>query len=103
MNKVINTIIIWSKKLIPVFGCITLFLIILQRLGLDRWILLIYHALIPIFVGGVITFFLQPFINRLHRYISYKMSVSIIGKAVIEPPPYFLLSFTALSNNLECR
>ena len=78
MNKVINTIIIWSKKLIPVFGCITLFLIILQRLGLDRWILLIYHALIPIFVGGVITFFLQPFINRLHRYISYKMSVYII-------------------------
>lgn len=78
MNRVINKIIVWSKKLIPVFGCITLLLFILQRLGLDRWIMLIYHALNPVFIGIIITFFLQPFINRLHQHISYKMSVYVV-------------------------
>ncbi len=78
MNKFMNMIIKWSKKLIPVFICTMLILFIFHMLALDTWIKTVFYSLTPVFLGAVIAILLQPIINQLHHYVSYKMSVYFV-------------------------
>lgn len=87
--KLLECLRIYAKKLLPLFICCLVLILILKQTQLFEWLLSLYHSFVPVFGGIVIALFLQPFIDKLKRHCSTKLSVFIVYTAII----IFLLVF----------
>lgn len=67
-----------TRNLIAPFLAILLLILILKQLDLYERAVDIYTSCLPVFMGAVIAFLLQPIIDRIHRRFSLRTSVLIV-------------------------
>lgn len=79
------------KQNIEVLICILLLIFILKQLSLFILLKNICYSFVPIFVGLVLAFFLQPLIDRLKRHMKTSVAVLLVYGGII-----FLLLFLGL-------
>ena len=75
MKHAFTQILTYAKKLIPFFLSALLLVLLLKQLALYPWMTSIFQSMMPVFGGVLIALFLQPFIDKLEKYVSAKIAV----------------------------
>lgn len=83
MKQFIKKASIYAFKLLPLLACILIMIMILKQTQLFEWMLTVYHSFVPVFGGVVIALFLQPFIDKIKKHVSSKLSVCIVYSVII--------------------
>lgn len=83
MKHTFTQILTYAKKLIPFFLSALLLVLLLKQLALYPWMTSIFQSMMPVFGGVLIALFLQPFIDKLEKYVSAKIAVFIVYTFII--------------------
>lgn len=83
MKQLLKKISGYAWKLLPLLSCSLITIIMLKQTQLFEWLLSIYQSFLPVFGGIIIALFLQPFIDKLKRHVSSKLSVFIVYSFII--------------------
>ncbi|MEG0275276.1 MAG: AI-2E family transporter, partial [Longicatena sp.] len=70
---------------------ILLLVLVLKQLHLFERLVDIYKSCLPIFMGGVIAFLLQPIIDRLRKHFSTRTSVCLVYIGILLMGCVFLM------------
>lgn len=83
MNTYMNKVSKIAKKLLPFTILIFFLIMIAKQIGLYDRIVSIYASCLPVFMGAIIAFLLQPIIDRLKRRFSTRTSVLIVYSFIL--------------------
>ena len=67
-------------------------ILILKQIDMYERIVRIYHACLPVLLGVVVAFFMQPMIDRVQLYLPKRLSVFLVYIVLLLLLAYFLLS-----------
>ncbi|MEG0528089.1 AI-2E family transporter [Amedibacillus sp. YH-ame10] len=81
---------ICKKSILPLLS-ILLLVLVLKQLHLFERLVDIYKSCLPIFMGGVIAFLLQPIIDRLRKHFSTRTSVCLVYIGILLMGCVFLM------------
>lgn len=81
-----------KKSILPLFA-VLLLVIVLKQINLYNRLVNIGASCLPVLMGGVVAFLLQPFIDKLHEHFSMRTSVLLVylGICVIGALLLFML------------
>lgn len=83
MSKFINRSAKAAKKYLPIIICIFFIILITKQIGMYERIVSIYETCLPVLMGIVVAFLLQPVIDRLRKRVSTKTAVIIIYSVIL--------------------
>ena len=84
MKNAFTQILTYAKKLIPFFLSALLLVLLLKQLALYPWMTSIFQSMMPVFGGVLIALFLQPFIDKLEKYVSDKIAGAAENPGVLQ-------------------
>lgn len=67
-----------GKGMIVFLLIVLLFILIVKQLDVYDRLVSIYQSCLPILMGGVVAFLLQPIIDRVHRHVSLRTAVLLV-------------------------
>lgn len=91
MMKYIDNIIHISKKAILPLGCVFILILILKQMDVYDRLVNIYKSCLPVFMGIVVAFLLQPVIDKLKQQFSTRVSVCIVYIGILCVGALFLI------------
>lgn len=63
---------------LPIAAFVLILVLLLKQLTLFSYLVSLYHALLPVIMGAIIAFLLQPLIDRLSAYMPLKAAVFLV-------------------------
>ena len=78
VSHVLDSLARGCRKLLVPLAAFLLLVLLLKQLQLYDWIVDIYKSCLPVLMGIVIAFLLQPLIDRLQQHVSQKLAVMLV-------------------------
>lgn len=78
VSHVLDSLARGCRKLLVPLAAFLLLVLLSKQLQLYDWIVDIYKSCLPVLMGIVIAFLLQPLIDRLQQHVSQKLAVMLV-------------------------
>lgn len=82
MKNKLNIVSDFCKSLLPMVLFLLVIVLLCKQLHISESLLSLYKAILPIVTGIVISFLLQPFIDKLSKYMKVNRAVMLVYMGV---------------------